>query len=252
MKGKVALITGGTAGIGLAAARQLLTEGAKVMLMGRNLERGARALEELGEFSENVHYFSGDVTDAEMCRKALEEIINRFGRIDILINSAGIYGEGAVEDLEEEAFDRMMAVNVRGTCFMTKYAVREMKQQGHGGSIVNVASDAALHGNYFCSTYCASKSAVLGFTKASALELAPYGIRMNCVCPGDVLTPLTEKQLQEDPAGREAALSTMSSVYPLGRIASPEEAANVIVFLASDKASFVTGAAWTVDGGITS
>lgn len=248
MKGKVALITGGTAGIGLATAKLLLQEGASVMLMGRNAERGKRALEEL---SGKVSYFSGDVADGKMCEKAVSETCRIFGDIDILVNSAGIYGEGAVEDLKEEAFDRMMDVNVRGTCLMTKYAVKAMKERGHGGSIVNVASDAALHGNYFCSSYCASKSAVLGFTRAAALELAHSGIRINCVCPGDVLTPLTEKQLQQDPAGREAALSTMASVYPMGRIGTPEEIANVIAFLASDKAAFVTGAAWTVDGGIT-
>lgn len=248
MVGKVALITGGTAGIGLATAKQLLKDGASVLIMGREPERGAKALEELGG---KAHYFSGDVADAEMCKRAVEETISKFGRIDILVNSAGIYGEGAVEDLAEDAFDRMLAVNVKGTCFMTKYAVQAMKQQGNGGSIVNVASDAALHGNYFCSSYCASKSAVLGFTKAAALELGHHGIRINCVCPGDVLTPLTENQLQQDPAGRDAALSTMAAVYPLGRIAAPEEVANVIAFLASDKAAFVTGAAWTVDGGIT-
>ena len=131
---------------------------------------------------------------------------------------------------------------------MAKYAVPELKKQGV--CIVNVSSDAGLQGNYLCSAYCASKGAVTMFTKALALELAPWKVRVNCICPGDIATPLTEKQLQEAP-DRQEALREMSSVYPLGRIGTAEEAAAVIVFLASDQAAFVTGAAWSVDGGIT-
>ena len=167
----------------------------------------------------------------------------------MLVNSAGVYFERAIEDMGEEDFARIMDINVKGTYFMTQQAVSAMKKQG-SGVIVNVSSDAGIHGNMLCSAYCASKGAVNLFTKAMALELAPWNIRVNSVCPGDVMTPLTEKQLAQYP-DREAALKEMSSVYPLGRIGTPEEIAGVIEFLCSDAAAFVNGAIWSVDGGIT-
>ena len=131
---------------------------------------------------------------------------------------------------------------------MSKYALPLLKKQK--GNIVNVSSDAGLHGNFGCSLYCASKGAVTLYTRALALEAAPYGVRVNCICPGDIMTPLTEKQIENEPS-KEEALREMASVYPIGRIGTAEEAAEVIVFLASAEAAFVTGAAWSVDGGIT-
>ncbi|MBQ1915146.1 MAG: SDR family oxidoreductase, partial [Selenomonadaceae bacterium] len=153
------------------------------------------------------------------------------------------------EDMTEELFDEVMAVNVKGTYFMCRYAVPELRRQ-EGASIVNVSSDAGVHGNYGCTAYSASKGAVTMFTRSLALELASFGVRVNCVCPGDILTPMTEAQLALG-GNREEMLREMQSVYPLGRIGTAEEAAAVIFFLASPAASFVTGAAWGVDGGIT-
>lgn len=242
------LITGGTSGIGLAAARLFLEDGAGVMLMGRSAERGRQALAELQEFAQDVCFQQGDVGQVGDCQRAVEAAAERFGRLDVLVNSAGIYFERAIEDMTEQDFDEIMTTNVKGSYFMAKYAVPVLKKQG--GSIVNVSSDAGLQGNYLCSAYCASKGALTIFTKALALELAPWRVRVNCICPGDIATPLTEKQLQEAP-DRQAALREMSSVYPLGRIGTAEEAAAVIRFLASEQAAFVTGAAWSVDGGIT-
>ena len=132
--------------------------------------------------------------------------------------------------------------------FLTKYALPYLKEVK--GNIVNVSSDAGLRGNFLCSLYCASKGAVTLYTKSLAIELAPYGVRVNCVCPGDILTPMTEEQLRPA-SSREEALQAMASVYPLQRIGTAEEAAAVIAFLASSAASFVTGAAWCVDGGLT-
>ena len=153
------------------------------------------------------------------------------------------------EDVTEEDFDAMLGINLKGTVFMTKYAVLQMKKQGTG-NIVNISSDAGIHGNMLCSSYCASKGGVNMFTKAMALELGPYGIRINAVCPGDVLTPLTEAQLKQYP-DRQAALQEMASVYPIGRIATVDEVAEIVYFLAGSKASFVNGALWSVDGGLT-
>lgn len=250
MKNKVVLLTGGTSGIGLEAARLFLERGAKVVLAGRSAGRGSQALQILsaGASTDYMAFVAGDVRQTKDCEHIVKETVECFGGIDILVNSAGIYLERSLEDMTEDEFVSIMDTNVKGTYFMAKYAADELKKRA--GCIVNVASDAGLQGNYLCTAYCASKGAVVLFTKALALELAPWKVRVNCICPGDIATPLTETQLAAAPS-REAALSEMSSVYPLGRIGTVYEAASVIVFLASREAGFVTGAAWNVDGGIT-
>ena len=248
MENRVVLITGGTSGIGLAAARQFLDAGAGVMLLGRDAERGRQAIAALAA-GDRCRFLAADVRRPVDCARAVAETVRSFGGLDVLVNSAGIYRELAADELTEAAYAAVMDTNVKGTMFMSRYALPALKKRA-GSSIVNVASDAGLQGNYLCSLYCASKGAVTLFTKALALEAAPFGVRVNCVCPGDIATPLTEAQL---PAALsyEAALREMRSVYPLGRIGTADEAAAVIVFLASPAASFVTGAAWSVDGGIT-
>lgn len=274
-KGKVVLISGGTSGIGLAAAAQFLAAGAQVMLLGRSAARGETALAALrgqdcrvcsaivdevtapsggpsaaAASGGAVRFVAGDVSHREDCAAAVEATLAAYGHIDILVNSAGIYQEGALEDLTEAELDSILATNVKGTFWLTQAALAALKQ-AHG-VIVNVASDAGVHGNYFCTAYSASKGAVVMFTRSLALELAAAGVRVNAIAPGDILTPLTEKQLHSGSVSREDMLREMSSVYPLGRIGTPDEAAAVILFLASSQASFVTGAVWSVDGGLTS
>ncbi len=251
MEKRAVLITGGTSGIGLEAAGRFLEEGCCVALMGRNRERGNQALAALSGrgLKEDMIYLPGDVSRVPDCRRAVRECVKHFGRLDVLVNSAGSYIEGAIEDLTEETYNRIMDVNVKGSFFMCQSAAAELKRQ-EGSCIVNVASDAGIKGNYFCTLYCASKGAVVQLTRALALELARVPVRVNCVCPGDIMTPLTERQLSAAPS-REEALSLMQEVYPIGRIGTAREAAEVIVFLASEKASFVTGAVWSVDGGLT-
>lgn len=247
MQDKRILISGGTSGIGLAAAKLFLQAGAKVALMGRSEQRGEAALQKLGA-GDRAIFVQGDVSRLADCRQALQQVIEKWAGLDVLVNSAGIYVEGAIEDMTEAEIANVLDINVKGTYYLSQAAVPYLKESR--GNLVNVASDAGVHGNYYCSLYCASKGAVVMFTKALALELAGFGVRVNAIAPGDILTPLTEAQLQASP-NREDALQEMASVYPLGRIGTAEEAASAIKFLASPAAAFITGTILTVDGGLT-
>ncbi|MBO4852150.1 MAG: SDR family oxidoreductase [Schwartzia sp.] len=246
MKDKGVLVTGGTSGIGLEAARMFLAEGARVVVAGRDEARGEAALRALDD--ERAFFFSADVRNAADCESLVRRAKDALGRLDALVCSAGVYREESAEALTEESYAEVMDTNVKGTMFMARAALPYLRETK--GNIVNVASDAGLHGNYLCSLYCASKGAVVLYTRALALETASFGVRVNCVAPGDILTPLTEVQLKKAPS-REEGLSAMASIYPLGRIGTAEEAASVVYFLASPRASFVTGACWSVDGGLT-
>lgn len=247
MQGKRILISGGTSGIGLAAAELFVAAGAKVALMGRSAQRGEEALAKLAA-GDKALFVKGDVSRLQDCQQAVAQVADAWGGLDVLVNSAGIYLEGALEDMTEKQIASVLDINVKGTYFLSQAAVPHLKESR--GNLVNVASDAGVHGNYYCSLYCASKGAVVMFTKALALELAGFGVRVNAIAPGDIMTPLTEAQLSAAP-NREDALREMASVYPLGRIGTPEEAAAAIKFLASPAAAFITGTILNVDGGLT-
>lgn len=245
--GKTALISGGTSGIGMAAAALFLASGACVALMGRDEERGKNVLASLSA-GERAHFVRGDVGRSADCARAVEEAVCAYGGVDILVNSAGIYREGALDDLQEETLDELIATNIKGTFHLTRAALTQLRAAR--GCIVNVASDAGLRGNYFCAAYAATKGAIIAFTRSLALELAYDDVRVNAVAPADVLTPLTEQQFSPL-LPREEQLREMAAHYPLGRIGTPEEAAAVILFLASPAASWVTGSVYRVDGGLT-
>lgn len=249
--GKVILITGGTSGIGLATADLFLTQGGQVALVGRSREKGTAAVDLLQQKHDgtNILYVQGDVANCAACESIIAKTVEKFDHLDVVVNAAGIYFEKLIADTTEEDFETMLGTNLKGTYFIAKYAVSELRKTG-GGAIINVSSDAGDNGNLACSAYCAAKGAVNTFTKALALEVAPYQIRVNAVCPGDIFTPLLKEQLakSQDP---QQELAEMTQFYPLGRVGQAAEVAQVISFLASEKASFVTGSLWPVDGGIT-
>ena len=246
---KVALITGGSSGIGLATAQMLLQKNFKVAIVGRDITKGQQALKYLQQSSRDCEFFVGNIAQPKECARLVTEVVQKFGRVDVLVNSAGVYLEKLFQEMTEEDYVQVLDTNLKGTYFMCKYVVPEMRKVFQG-AIVNVSSDAGQNGNLLCSAYCASKGAVNTFTKALALELSPYNIRVNAVCPGDIDTPLTKAQLANSENSAES-LQEMQSLYPVNRIGQAEEVAAVICFLVSEEASFVVGALWAVDGGIT-
>lgn len=237
-----AIITGGTSGIGLAAAKIFLAHRFNCVLVGRSQRKFNNVKSQLGG---RVEFISADVRRVDDCERLVARTIEFFGGVDVLINCAGIYGEGAITATDEKTFDDIFATNVKGTFFVTRAAVGALIKSR--GAIVNVASDAGIKGNYFCAAYSASKGAVVAFTKSLALELASFPVRVNCVAPGDILTPLTQAQLNTS----GATLDDLAQVYPLGRIGTADEVAAAIYFLASSAAGFITGAVLSVDGGLT-
>ena len=241
---RTAIITGGTSGIGLAVARLFVNEGARVVLMARDKTRGEEAVRELGG---QAVFFSGDVGNAQDCQRCVEAAIQHFGQLDILFNNAGIiHVNRTLVETSEDEWDETLNSNLKGTFLMSKYAIPHMAK--NGGAIINNASIFGLVGGGGVAAYCAAKGGVINLTRAMAIDHAAQNIRVNCVCPGSVDTPLLEKEM-DDLGGAEVQRPRFASRHPMNRIATPEEVAHAVAFLASDEASFITGAALPVDGG---
>jgi len=244
LSNRVALITGGNRGIGLATAKLFVKEGARVVLFARDKAKGESEASSIP----NAKFIRGDVIKAEDCRRAVEESIQMFSRLDILVNCAGIiYRNRTVEQTTEDEWDATFDVNVKGTFLMCKHAMPMLRERK--GCIVNLSSYVGLVGFRGASAYAASKAAIVNLTRSMALDYAREGVRVNAVCPGSVDTEMI-RAAWEKFGDVEIAQQLWSEKHPMGRIAQPEEVAQAILFLASDDASFMTGTALAVDGGI--
>jgi NAD(P)-dependent dehydrogenase (short-subunit alcohol dehydrogenase family) len=246
---KVALITGGNSGIGRATALLFAREGAKVALTGRDEKRGKHVAEEIRKASGTAVFIRSDVRIAEECRQAVDETVRRFGRLDILFNNAGVFYPHSVVDCPEEEWDLTLDINLKGTYLMSRCVLPVMITPASGVNI-NTASGWGITGGNEAASYCASKGGVVLLTKAMAIDHGRQGIRVNCLCPGDVDTPMLTADAQSRGIDWTDYLAAASD-RPLGRIGTAEEIAQAALFLASDDSSFVTGAVLAVDGGGT-
>ena len=252
--GKVALVTGGTSGIGEATARLFAREGAKVSITGRRIELGQRVAAEIRSGGGEAIFIAADVARAEDCRRSIDETLAAYGRIDILFNNAGIVTPGTLEETGEEDWVRTFDVNVKGTYLMTKLVLPVMRAQSAQGRgvIVNNASDWGIVGGPGYTAYSASKGAVVLLTKSVALEVARDNIRVNAICPGDTYVERWRVGERRDLSHDfEAELKAMGEDLPIGRVGTAEEIAQAVLFLACDESSFMTGATLIVDGGNT-
>lgn len=247
LEGKVALITGGTGGIGEATLELFLKEGAKVAAVGTNDEK----LKKLKERFPDILTLKADVSKEEEVKSYVEKTLEAFGKIDVFFNNAGI--EGKINNLVDQSledYQRVIDINVTGVFLGMKYVIPVMQKQGNG-SIINTSSVAGLIGSPGLSPYVASKHAVAGLTKTASLELAKENIRVNSIHPAPVNTRMMESiEKLINPQDAEAARKAFEDAVPMGRYAEPIEIANVVLFLASDESSFVTGSQYTVDGGM--
>jgi NAD(P)-dependent dehydrogenase (short-subunit alcohol dehydrogenase family) len=261
LEDKVALITGGTSGIGEATALLFAQEGAQVAITGRNAARGAAVAQRIGDVRREARSGQGgsealpalfvraDVSVASDCQRAVDETVRTFGRLDILFNNAGIFYPQTATECSEKEWDEQIDVNLKGVFLMSKCALPILIAQKKG-VIINNASGWGIVGGDHAVAYCASKGGVVLMTKAMAIDHGAQGIRVNCICPGDVETPMLPADAKMRGLKWQDYIAGCA-VRPLGRVGSAEEIAKAVLFLASDDSSFMTGAALVVDGGGT-
>lgn len=239
LEGKTAIITGGASGIGLETARLFVSEGATVVIADKNEIAGKAAALELGD---NCKFIKTDVSDKSSAYMCINHTLKRIGKLDILINNAGVTSDATLRNMSSEQFENVIDINLKGVFFMTKYAAEHMAQNGYG-RIINTSSIVGIYGNYGQTNYAASKSGVIGMTKSWARELGRKGITVNAVAPGFINTDM----LGSVP---EKILNSIKERTPLGRLGTAEDIAKAYLFLASEDASFITGATLSVDGGL--
>ena len=242
LKDKVAIITGSGKGIGEAAAKLFAKEGAKVVGCARTIEQANKVAQEIVEAGGEAFAVQADVSKREDVQNLVKQTMEKYGKIDILINNAGVTADARLVKMTDEQFDKVIDINLKGTFMVGQEVAKVMLEQG-SGSIVNITSVVGLYGNFGQSNYAATKFGVIGMTKTWAKELSPKGIRVNAVAPGFIATPMVETM-------PEKVLDTMKDKAPLKRLGTPEDVAYAFLFLASDESSFVTGSVLSVDGGV--
>lgn len=247
LAGKVALITGSGSGIGRATAILFAREGAKVAVNSKS-NSGQEVVKEIVKIGGQAIFVQGRVEDPSVAERLVTETVKAFGRLDVLFNNAALLVPGSVDSISLEDWEQSMAVNVRGIFLVSKFAIMQMRKQGGGVIISTMGGGPPNKGLKNRAAYSASKGAVWALTKAMAADYASENIRVNCVCPGAVDTPFLHERLREL-GGLEAGRKAIAAQTPLGRIGKPEDIAAGVLYLASDEAAFVTGAALTIDGG---
>jgi NAD(P)-dependent dehydrogenase (short-subunit alcohol dehydrogenase family) len=247
LTGKVALITGGTAGIGEATVHRISRTGAKVVFVGRDEENGRLIESELKDEGRDAYFLRSDLSVPEQVREIVAETIRVFGRLDYAFNNAGISGSNRpLAEQSEANFDEVFQINVKSLFIMMQQEIHQMLLQGWGGSIVNMASVGSMLATPGASIYVASKHAVIGLTKSAAIEYGPQGIRVNAVSPGSIRTEMLREVF-----GGDDALNRLVAVHPIRRIGIPDDVANAVAWLFSDQSSYYTGQSLVLDGGLT-
>jgi NAD(P)-dependent dehydrogenase (short-subunit alcohol dehydrogenase family) len=249
LPGRVAIVTGAGSGLGRATAILFAREGAKVVVAANREKDGEQTVKSIREANGDAIFARADVTKATDLENTVKTAVARYGKLDIMLNNAGTPGPGkTIADITEEEWQRVISVNLTGVFLGTKYAIPEMLKGG-GGVIINVSSVAALSPRRYTGAYAAAKAGVIQLTRVTALEYARKNIRANCILPGPIDTPFFTKVAGGDPEKIAAFKEMVRNEVPLGRFAQPEEIAKVALFLASDEATYITGAAFAADGG---
>jgi NAD(P)-dependent dehydrogenase (short-subunit alcohol dehydrogenase family) len=249
LAGKSGVVTGTSRGFGLEILRAFTAEGAGVLALSRNAELGQAGVDEVVAAGGRAVFAQGDVRREADIVSAIDRCREELGSLDFMINNAGILGEGRLHETTNEQWDELVAVHLTAAFWGCKHAVAAMREQG-GGSIVNVGSISSFTGDGYLAAYTAMKTGVLGLTRSVAIDYASDGIRCNCVCPGDMDTPMIQ-QYWDGTSDPVKARAEMEAAYPGKRIAHPREVATAVVFLCSDESSFVNGAPILVDGALT-